>query len=137
MLTIDKALFLIETVGIPIAFFFLSVAMRRAINRPLTAGADWLLLLAAFDAAAVLSNRDLQPLIRDEFVRGIAWGLFLVLLVISIGIWAYTVGVFEKKLEEAYVVNERFKVYGWFGISWSIITGITAVNILIFTWKTT
>ena len=130
MFTKEEALFLIGAVAIPVILFVMNLILRRAFQRPLTAGADWFLLIVAFDATAILTIKDLQPLIQDEFIRNIAIAMFLVLLLVSISTWLLSVGFFEKKLEQAYGNNNSTGIIGWFGLSWSIAASVTAVNVL-------
>ncbi|MDD5384156.1 MAG: hypothetical protein PHG89_04670 [Gallionella sp.] len=137
MFTKEQALFIIGAVAIPVILFVMNLILRRAFQRPLTAAADWFLLAIAFDATAILAIKDLQPLISDQLIRDIAVATFLVLLLISIVAWLLSVGILEKKLEQAYGKNQSAGIIGWFGLSWGIAACVTAVNVLVFTWKTT
>ena len=136
-MTEEKILFLIAAVVVPVALFVLSVVLRRALHRPLTAGADWLLLILAFDITALLSLKDLEPLIQDDFVRNIALGVFVVLMLISLLTWVLSVGIFEAKLEKACGTKNSMEIISWLGISWSVAASVTVINILVFSWKST
>jgi hypothetical protein len=110
-----------------------------------TSGADWILLIAVFDATALCSLDQFQKLILDTELKSIPAVVFVSLLLGSLILWAVVIEYLEPRMTmerrqtdwiEPHLQRQRGVLpYALFFVVWTVTIALTAAHILVFTWK--
>ena len=121
---------------IPAAGSFILNAAVRGKGILKSSGADWLLIIFAFDLTSIISLDSVKIFVPDPSLRESFKLIMITCLIITLGVWMAVVIHFEPIL--ALPVNGRrdiIKKYGFFIASWLIILALTASHIYLFVYK--
>jgi len=92
--------FWMANAGIPIATFLINVLARLFKQLPISAGADWALILWAFDWVASTHSAEFVPYIADQTLRDSLPHIMIGLLIIGLLFWVYCVFKLEPALDK-------------------------------------
>jgi hypothetical protein len=95
---------------IPIATFLINVVVRLFKQLPISAGADWALILVAFDWVASTHSSDFTPYIANQTLRNSLPDIMTGMLVAGLLFWIYCVYKLEPALDK---MRSGGKSLGW------------------------
>jgi len=126
----------VGAIVIPSLGFLLNFIGRLKARYPLSASADWVLLLIVFDAVAIVAKSDFEPFVQALFLREAFLAVFMTLLILTIILWLITIMHVEPWVEK----SARKKIPKWkvnlgLVVTWIGALFLTMTHILIFTWK--
>lgn len=105
--TID---FWIAALGVPIVVLCGNGFLRAAVfGMPQTSAADLILTLIVFDGAVILQTEEFSRFVTDHTLKEALRGIYLVILIINMVLWYYSVAVLEKALNVKF--NKRLRKY--------------------------
>jgi len=92
--------FWMSNAGIPIATFLINIVTRLFRQLPISAGADWALILWAFDWLATINSSEFQPFIAEQTLRSSLPTITTGMLVAGLLFWIYCVFKLEPALDK-------------------------------------
>lgn len=118
-------IYYIANIAVPIAVFVLNVIFRLRRQLPLTAGADWVLLLLTFDLVVLMQQPEFAPHVGSWMKEQIG-PVFVLLLIFGFISWVSNVSYVEPILE-----NATKRIWTFFGVLQVVfLLGVT----LTYTW---
>lgn len=91
--------FWISNAGIPILTFWLNIGIRLLKQLPLSAGADWVLILLAFDFVAISNVADFSAYAVSPIFRESLSAVLVCMIILGFMFWIYCVFILEPALD--------------------------------------
>lgn len=102
--------FWMSNAGIPILTFLLNLISRILKKLPISAGADWVLILWAFDLVVMINHADYLPHIVEPIIRDSLFSIIAVMIIMGIAFWIYCIQWLEPALDK---IRNKKKKWGW------------------------
>lgn len=118
----------------PSILVILNFLVRKVKNWYYTAGSDFLLTLMTFSICSGILSEDMSPYIRNSYIRQASVAIFVVLGLIILVCWYWTVSTVEAQIHQA--IRRRVAPtalpQGKLFVAWSFVVSFFALEILIF-----
>lgn len=102
--------FWMSNAGIPILTFLLNMGTRLFKQLPISAGADWVLILLAFDFVAISNVADFTTYAVSPIFRESLPSVLVGMIILGFLFWIYCVFKLEPALDN---IRIKKKVWGW------------------------
>lgn len=126
----NGALAISECVCVAVFVFVLNWQARRWLKYDLTAAADFVLAILAFDFTAMIAGDGFSAAVRSGWFREHFVTVMGLLFIVTFIAWSLGSLRLEKVLDDHYGVPGERNVY--FGISWTLVAFLLGLNIYTF-----
>lgn len=128
----ERVAFWCGVVAPPAGMFILNAIVRgKEVMK--SSGADWLLLLVAFDIGSLFTITELARFIPNPEIRKVLQPVVIVLFIICIAAWLFVVLRVEPYVQQqGRVSKSKWRAIVAFLFIWAVAIGMTAVHINLF-----
>lgn len=126
-MTPESITFYVAAIFPALICFVANLTVRKAAVLQ-SSGADWLLILVAFDATCAFTLGEVAKYVPDPVVKANLVTIFVVLLLVTLVFWYFVATSVEGWIKASAM---KLKIF-IFSVLWILIIGLTSTHFLIF-----
>lgn len=133
----NRLTFYLGSLAVPALLVLLNFLVRKAKHWYYTAGSDFLLMLMTFSFSSAAMAHDIAPYMRDADLRDAAPAIFLVLGILILICWYWTVTLVESSINESIREESTLSLGSQAKIltAWALVVGYSWLEFMLFLYR--